>query len=116
MNFGSLGALLLALGVGLGAFGAHGLHGDVALWQTATQYWLLGAMALMVMGLTKMPVPSRLMPYACSCVLLGMVLFSGALYILALGGVRTLGMVAPLGGVLLMLGFALFALAVRTRT
>ncbi|AGA33780.1 protein of unknown function DUF423 [Thioalkalivibrio nitratireducens DSM 14787] len=110
------GALLAALAVGLGAFGAHGLEARLseralATWQTAVQYQFIHALALvLIAGLW-----SRIDPgwgiAAALALLAGIVFFSGSLYGLALGAPRTLGAVAPIGGTLFILGWIALAIA-----
>jgi uncharacterized membrane protein YgdD (TMEM256/DUF423 family) len=115
----ALGAASGALGVVLGAFGAHALEqrlspADLALWETAVHYQALHAVAVILFGLFA----ER---HACAslaawCFLAGAAIFSGTLYALALGGPRWLGAITPLGGTLLIAGWLAFAwAAVRGR-
>ena len=106
---GAAGALLA---VAAGAFGAHGLRARVgaeqlAAWSTASEYHLLHSVVLLALGLAH---PAALDPrwhrVAARCFVAGIVLFSGSLYLLALTGIRPLGMVTPLGGVLFLVGWA----------
>ena len=98
--------LLGFTGVALGAFGAHALketlaaNGTTATWQTAVLYHLIHAVALAAQ-------PDR--AWVGRCWIAGVILFSGSLYCLALGGPKFLGPVTPLGGVALLLGWALLA-------
>ncbi len=98
--------LLGFTGVALGAFGAHALketlaaNGTTTTWQTAVLYHLIHAVALVAL-------PGW--PWAGRCWIAGVVLFSGSLYWLALGGPKFLGPVTPLGGLALLLGWALLA-------
>ncbi|HEX2669780.1 MAG TPA: DUF423 domain-containing protein [Polyangiaceae bacterium] len=115
-NFISLGAACAALGVGLGAFGAHGLRGIVGeaqlgWWETGTRYWLVGTLGMCLFGVFQSkrdtsPLPGWLL-------LIGSVLFAGSLYAMALGAPRAFGAVTPLGGLGLIAGFAGFAFAAR---
>lgn len=105
--------LLGFTGVALGAFGAHALketllaNGTTATWQTAVHYHLIHAVALLALaGWTDGSPPAR---WTGRCWIAGTVLFSGSLYWLALGGPKILGPVTPLGGVSLLLGWALLA-------
>ncbi|HEY0011292.1 MAG TPA: DUF423 domain-containing protein [Allosphingosinicella sp.] len=105
------GALIAALGVALGAFGAHGLGetlGPAALgwWQTAVQYQMWHALALVAVGFA--PLRARAAAWLFGA---GILLFSGSLYLMALTGLRALGMVTPVGGLLLILGWAALGLA-----
>jgi uncharacterized membrane protein YgdD (TMEM256/DUF423 family) len=105
-----VGALLGAIGVGCGAFGAHALKSSLGAdqlgwWQTAVQYQLWHALALVALAALPLPRPGR--PAAAFA--LGTVIFSGTLYVMALSGIRWLGAVTPLGGLLLIAGWLLLA-------
>ncbi len=109
--FALVGGLYGFAGVALGAFAAHGLKSrldDYALdiMQTATQYALLHAVALFAISL--MPV-ARVQTTAGILFMAGTFLFAGSLYVLALTGIRGFGAVTPIGGVLLLLGWATLA-------
>lgn len=111
----SIGALLLALGVGLGAFGAHGLKARLspellAVWQTGVLYHLIHGLGILVLGalLAARPELPGLRPSA-ALLTAGIVLFSGSLYVLALGGPRWLGPITPLGGSLFLAGWLTLA-------
>ena len=113
-------ALFGALGIVLGAFGAHGLRQRLtpellALWQTAVQYHVWHALAMLAVGLLAQQLPQqRWLRAAAALVFAGIVLFSGSLYALALGAPRLLGAMAPLGGLALIAGWlCLAAAAVR---
>lgn len=97
-------------GVGLGAFAAHGLKGRLtseylAVFQTGTHYQLIHALALFGVALLAMQRPTRLVNAAGGLFALGVVLFSGSLYLLTLTGVSKLGMITPLGGVAFLAGW-----------
>ena len=104
------GALLAGTGVALGAFGAHGLR-DVlppealGWWQTAVQYQMWHAIGLVAIGAA--PVAGTRGPV---CMLAaGTTIFSGSLYAMALTGMRWLGAVTPIGGLLMIAGWAWLA-------
>ena len=106
------GALLALLAVALGAFGAHALRGLLdtkaeGWWQTASHYQMWHAIALVALS----AVPLRGVRPAALLLGLGTILFSGSLYAMALGGWRWLGMVTPLGGLLMLAGWLVLALA-----
>jgi uncharacterized membrane protein YgdD (TMEM256/DUF423 family) len=118
------GAIIGGLSVAGGAFGAHGLKavleasGQGANWETAARYAMYHALALVAAGLLAAvrPATAGLLVPATWCFLAGTAIFSGCLAALALSGVRILGAIVPIGGVLLIAGWALFALAaVRDR-
>ncbi len=115
MPLRAAGALLAASAVGLGAFGAHGLAERLAVtpaaaewWRTATLYLLVHAAAVAVLPAIE-PRGPRL------CLLVGGAVFAGTLYAMALGGPRWLGAVTPVGGLLLIGGWAWLAIG-RLRT
>ena len=105
------------LAVALGAFGAHGLQARLAevadgakrlsWWQTAAQYHLIHALALGLVAVVVAKAPGA--RFAGFAYLLGSLLFSGSLYVMALGGPRWLGAVTPLGGLCFLAGWAVLA-------
>lgn len=116
MNWIFLGALLGAVSVIAGAFGAHGLAPrldarGLELWETASRYLMYGAVALALVGLLARQGTVRGVTGAGWCVLAGSLIFSGTVAVLALGGPRWLGAITPIGGTLLIVGFLLFAWA-----
>lgn len=119
--FALLGALLAGVAVALGAFAAHGLksHLDLysqGIWETAVRYqfWhALGLLALDPLARHHRQVRAqRLFLVSGRAFFAGVVLFSGSLYVLALSGIKALGMVTPLGGVGFLVGWAALGLAV----
>ena len=114
------GALYGATGVLLGAFGAHALKSrlsadSLATWETAVLYQLIHAVGLLVIGLfgwvlheNGTSTPAGLGVAGWSWVI-GVVLFSGSLYWLALGGPRFLGPLTPLGGMAFVVGWVTLA-------
>lgn len=121
--FPLLAAGVLGLtGVALGAMGAHALKATLAergmmqAWETAARYHLFHAVALVgvaawARALSPAEGGARLMAWVTGCWCIGVVLFSASLYWLALGGPRWLGPITPLGGVALMVGWLLVAIA-----
>lgn len=107
-----IAATLGLLGVVLGAFGAHALQprlltlGTNALWQKAEFYHFLHAGMMYLIAVQR---PFRLLPWAAWAV--GVVVFSGSLYALALTDLRWLGAITPIGGVAFIVGWG--ALAIR---
>jgi uncharacterized membrane protein YgdD (TMEM256/DUF423 family) len=107
LNAFALGAFTASLGVLLGAFGAHALSAlpaaNLAWWNTGTQYLFIAALGMMLQGLFER---TRLTVFCpSSALVLGILLFTGSLYALALGAPRWMGMITPLGGVSLVAGF-----------
>lgn len=106
------GALLGGVGVALGAFGAHALKSSLdamrlGWWNTAVQYQLWHAVALV--ALAALPLPGR--GLAAGLMTAGTLVFAGTLYVMALTGLRWLGAVTPIGGLLLIAGWAVLAWA-----
>lgn len=116
MNWIVVGALGGALSVIAGAFGAHALAArleprELQLWETAARYLMYGSLALVLVGLGSHQGLRRGIDGAGWCLLVGAAIFSGTVFGLALGGPRWLGAVTPIGGILMILGFLLFAFA-----
>ena len=99
----------------LGAFGAHALrpslesNGHLPTWQTAVHYHLLHSVVLLGIALylhrETLPSTAHRLGIASTLFTAGIILFSGSLYLLALGGPRWLGPVTPLGGLCLLAGW-----------
>jgi len=102
------------LGVAFGAFGAHALRARLApdllaVFHTGVEYQFYHAFALLAVGVLLLVKPAPALPVAGWCFALGVLLFSGSLYALALSGTRWLGAITPLGGLLFLAGWgALF--------
>lgn len=112
----TIAATLAALGVALGAFGAHGLAGrvapaDLATFETGARYHLIHAVALGGLAAWFDRRPSPRLVWAARLLLLGVAVFSGTLYLLVLTGQRWLGAITPIGGVSLIAGWLLVAAA-----
>jgi uncharacterized membrane protein YgdD (TMEM256/DUF423 family) len=120
MNWSLTGAVLLALAVILGAFGAHGLQNRLdeysrGVYEKAVFYHFLHAMGILVVAVLSRTgtFPQQAADTVCWCLLAGIVLFSGSLYALALTGNRALGMVTPFGGLAFIIGWLLLAWHLR---
>lgn len=116
MNWSAVAAVLMGLGVGLGAFGAHGLKGrldaySMGIYEKAVLYHFLHALGLLIVSI--LPRVGALSPshstWICWLLLAGIVLFSGSLYVLALSGIMALGAVTPLGGLAFLAAWFLLA-------
>ena len=99
MNWSAIGAGALGLAVVLGAFGAHGLKGRVddyalGIWERAVFYHFIHALGLLVLPLFRIRGTNRV----AVLLVIGILLFSGSLYVLVLSGVRMVGVVTPFGG------------------
>ncbi len=113
--FMMLGAVNGFLSVALGAFGAHGLRGRISdhlltVFHTGVQYQMYHALALLFIGMWAAKNPQLRYPgWSGGLLLAGIVLFSGSLYLLALTGTRSFGMITPLGGICFLSGWAVLA-------
>lgn len=112
-----LGAAAGFLGVAMGAFGAHGLRATLddyhlAVYRTGVDYQMWHALGLALIGVMLRQFPGmRLLATAGWFIFAGIVLFSGSLYILSIGGIRWLGWITPFGGMAFLVGWFLLGLA-----
>jgi uncharacterized membrane protein YgdD (TMEM256/DUF423 family) len=113
-----LSALMGFLAVALGASGAHGpVHdklmvvGKIANWETAVQYQLPHAVVLLLLTLFASTKP--LLVWAWRLFFVGILLFSGSLYVIALTGITKFGAITPLGGLSLMAAWVLIAMSAK---
>lgn len=115
------GAVHGFLAVALGAFGAHALEDILdaygqGIWDTAVQYQMFHAVALVIVGILGSATilgESKQLKIAMYCMNLGVVFFSGSLFILALSGIKMLGAITPIGGVLFLTGWVCIILAAK---
>ncbi|MFN0177962.1 MAG: DUF423 domain-containing protein [Gemmatimonadales bacterium] len=112
----ALGGVMGALGVALGAFGAHGLRStlspaDLATFETAVRYQLAHALALIGIAAWADRHPSTKLAWAGRLFGLGVLIFSGSLYLLVLLDQRWLGAVTPFGGAAMIAGWLLVVAA-----
>ena len=111
-----VGALAAFIGVALGAFGAHGLRSRVssemlAVFETGVRYHMYHAFAILIVALALARIDGWLIRAAGWLFTVGIVIFSGSLYALALSGATILGAVTPIGGLAYLLGWACLAVA-----
>ena len=123
MNWTATGAFLMALAVALGAFGAHGLRNrldaySLSVYEKAVFYHFIHALGILLVavlartGTFPLVSQSRVAWF----LFLGIIIFSGSLYALAISGIRMLGAITPIGGLCFIIGWLLFAYyAVRAR-
>ena len=110
-----LGAVMAALGVALGAFGAHSLRSLVtperlAVFETGVRYHLVHALAVLAAAGAAYAAPQAAGPrWAGALFALGVLLFSGSLYLLVWTGVTTWGAVTPFGGLAFLAGWVVLA-------
>jgi len=109
--FFALAALFGGLGVGLGAFGAHAIRGRVAEsllanFETGVRYHFYHALALGLVVIAIQRWPSSSLPVIAGWLfVVGILIFSGSLYIMTFTGLRWLGAITPIGGVSLIAGW-----------
>ena len=113
-----IAAALGGLSVGIGAFGAHALRalleasGRTETFETAVKYQFYHTLALLAVGILMYHIPDKRLGYAAAAMIVGVIIFSGSLYVLCFTGVRWWGAVTPLGGVSLIVGWILLLLAI----
>lgn len=117
-TWGMVAGVLGALAVGLGAFGAHALKGRLDermlnAWETATKYHFYHALALLVIALAAGRLSPKAREAAAWLLVVGIALFSGSLYAMALSGVTALGAITPVGGLCLIAGWLTLGWAAR---
>ena len=116
-TFAFIGSLLAMVAVIFGAFGAHALRGrlspeDLITFDTGVRYQMYHALALLAVAWAASRWPSGATTAAGWLFVLGIVVFSGSLYVLVLTGQRWLGAVTPLGGLAMIGGWASLAWAI----
>ena len=122
MNWSAAGAIALALGVILGAFGTHALRGRLdaylmSVYEKAVFYHFIHALGVLIVSL--MPKSGAISEssagWVCGLLLAGIAIFSGSLYALAITGYRGLGTITPIGGLSFIAGWLLLAWALMRK-
>lgn len=109
------GSLLGFLSVALGAFGAHALKsfltetGRLATFETAVQYQMYHGLALLLTGILALRFPEISFSLVGLLFLLGILIFSGSLYLLCATGIKWLGAITPIGGTAFLAAWLLMA-------
>jgi uncharacterized membrane protein YgdD (TMEM256/DUF423 family) len=112
-----MGSIVMALSVAIGAFGAHGLEPRLSErmmknYQTGVQYHMIHGIGLIIVGLVALKLTSSsILNGAGWSFLIGIILFSGSLYAMALTGETKLGAITPIGGLAFIVGWVLLGLA-----
>lgn len=117
INWLQAAAVNLALAVALGAFGAHGLKKfadsyALQIWETATLYLFVHALGLLALGVLQQLHKTSVHKVAW-VLQIGIVIFSGTLYAMALGAPKWLGMMTPIGGTMLIVGWLMLVFKVK---
>jgi uncharacterized membrane protein YgdD (TMEM256/DUF423 family) len=120
INFFALGCIVLAAGVGMGAFAAHGLKTTLsshylAVFQTAVTYQMYHGLGLVLAGVSSHN-HLKLFQIGGNLLFIGIVLFSGSLYCLTLFDLPKLGMITPFGGMAFILGWLCLAVSALKTT
>ncbi|MFJ7311330.1 DUF423 domain-containing protein [Pseudomonas sp. NPDC098747] len=115
-GFLMLAAFLGFTGVALGAFAAHGLKSRLTpeyltIFHTGVTYQLVHTLALFGVALLAVHLPGRLVTWAGASFTLGILLFSGSLYLLTTTGISKLGIITPFGGLAFLVGWLCLGLA-----
>lgn len=110
-------SFFLAIAVVIGAFGAHGLKSHVSaemlqIYKTGVEYHFYHALGLLLIGVLSISMSSGLLNWSAILLAIGIILFSGSLYLLAITGIKWLGAVTPLGGLSFIAGWILLFVAV----
>ncbi len=124
MNWIATGGILMALAVGMGAFGAHGLKNrldaySMSVYEKAVFYHFLHALGILLVALLTRTNAITIAGQSrvAWLLLIGIVIFSGSLYALAVSGARVLGAITPIGGIAFIAGWLLLAYeALRARS
>jgi uncharacterized membrane protein YgdD (TMEM256/DUF423 family) len=125
-TFLAAGALLAALAVALGAFGAHGLKQIVApetvvSFQTGVQYQVYHAIALLIVGIIYRKISNGFVKWAGTLFLFGILFFSGSLYALTIlkatntVGLKGIGVITPFGGLFFIAGWLMLFIGVMKK-
>ena len=109
-----IGSLFAAFSVLLGAFGAHGLKNrlsmeDLAIFETAVRYQMYHALGILLMGVASFYLTEKLVSIPAYFLILGIIIFSGSLFLLVFTNLRWFGAITPIGGLCLIIGWLLLA-------
>ncbi|SFL53362.1 Uncharacterized membrane protein YgdD, TMEM256/DUF423 family [Paenibacillus sp. 1_12] len=113
-----LGSFNMLISIILGAFGAHALKKKItadmaAVYQTAVQYQIAHGLALILLGIISNGIlKSQLVHTAGWLLFVGIILFSGSLYVLSITGIKKLGAITPIGGLAFIAGWLLLIVAI----
>jgi uncharacterized membrane protein YgdD (TMEM256/DUF423 family) len=116
VNWAAIGSTLMAIGVGAGAFGAHGLRSrldaySMSVYEKAVFYHFIHALGILVTALLARTgaITAAGQTRVAGLFFVGILIFSGSLYALAISGVRILGAITPIGGLAFIAGWVLLA-------
>ncbi len=113
------GCIAAGLAVFIGAFGAHGLkdllseNQKITVFETGVKYQFYHAIAILIIGLITQFFDSNWFTKSYYCMILGIVFFSGSLYLLSILNINLLGIITPLGGLLFLVGWLFLILGIK---
>jgi len=112
------GAIFMALGVLLGAFGAHALKNSLspemlAVYKTGVEYQFYHALGLLLIGLIGFRLNSKWIQVSAILLIVGIILFSGSLYILSISGIKIIGAITPIGGISFVSGWICLIIGIQ---
>ena len=116
----SAGAIFMALAVAIGAFGAHALESlltadQLQTYNSGVEYHFYHALGLLLVGIISSHAPSKQLKWSALLLGLGIILFSGSLYVLAVSGIRWIGAITPVGGISFIAGWVMLFVAIRKK-
>jgi len=114
------GAIFMVLAIVLGAFGAHALKESLSpemmkVYQTGVEYQFNNALGLLLIGLIGFQIQSKYIKWSGTLITIGIILFSGSLYILSVSGIHWIGVITPIGGMSFVAGWIFLVFAIRNR-
>ena len=113
-----IGSILVMLSVMIGAFGAHMLEpiigeDKISVYETGVRYHMIHALGIILIGvIAKVFGEAKLLVWSARLLFIGIILFSGSLYVLSISGLGPLGAITPLGGVSFIAGWICLAVTV----
>ena len=110
MNYFAIGAISACIVILLGAFGAHGLKDILdaygkSIFEKAVLYQMFHTIGILFLGVINKTMPEIQLELVGWAFIIGTIIFCGSLYILAITGIKSLGMITPIGGLLFILGW-----------
>lgn len=111
-----LGSINMLIAVALGAFGAHIVRDLIndhyyTIYQTGVDYHMFHSLGILLVGILALKIPGKQINWSGWLLFIGIVIFSGSLYVLSLTGINIIGAITPIGGVSFLIGWLLLALA-----
>ncbi len=111
-----LGSINMLIAVALGAFGAHIVRDLISghyytIYQTGVDYHMFHSLGILLVGIIALKIPGKQINWSGWLLFIGIVIFSGSLYVLSLTGISIIGAITPIGGVSFLIGWLLLALA-----